>query len=132
MFFLILNRENNNMPTIEQLRQDIANKETELSNCSRNLKELTTQRANQQRLVTKKENEIDKLKLELVRLQRELIGDQQELANREMYRANCSARETELLFEVGRLKMNLRTLESSETVDSNVGKSSYRGRFGAN
>lgn len=131
MLFLILNRENNNMLIIEQLRQDIANKETELSNCSRSLKELTTQRANQQRLVTKKENEIDKLKLELVRLQRELIGAQQELANRENVRANCSSRETELIFEVGRLKMNLRTLESNETVDSNVGKSSYR-RFGAN
>lgn len=132
MLFLILNMENNNMPTIEQLRQEIANKETELSNCSRDLKELTTQRANQQRLVTKKENERDKLKLELDRLQRELVGDQQELTNRETARANCSARETGLLFEIGGLKRELRTLESSEAVDCSVTKSSYRGRFGAN
>lgn len=43
-----------NMPTIDQLQQEIANKQTELSNCSRDLKMLTTRRANQQRAVTRK------------------------------------------------------------------------------
>lgn len=131
MFFLILNRENNNMPTIEELRQDLANKQTTLDSCSQALKELTTQRANQQRLVTRKENERDKLKLELARLETELDGDKEKLTKCENARANCSARETGLLFEVGGLKRELNKLETSEAVDCSV-KSSHRGRFGAN
>ncbi len=74
------------MLTIEQLRQDIANTNTKLERCSRELRDLATQRANQQRLVIRKENKIADLARQsnltttehtrLINLQRELSSDQ--------------------------------------------------------
>jgi chromosome segregation ATPase len=119
--------KNKTMPTIEQLREDIASKQTALQSCSRELKDLTTQRANQQSTVTIKENKIHDLthrsnlttaeSEKLATLTRELSSDKQELDNRERTIATCSNRETGLLFEVGRLKTELRTLETSGAID---------------
>ncbi len=130
------------MLTIEQLRQDIANKNTELETCSRELKDLTTQNTSQKRLVTRKENQIADLvrqsnlttaeNMRLTSLQRELISDQQELNRRETARERCSQKETSLMFKAGALKMQLQTLERSGAVDYSMSKSSYRGRFGSN
>jgi chromosome segregation ATPase len=115
------------MPTIEQLREDIASKQTELETCSRELKDLITQRANQQRTVTIKINKIHGLiyrfdlnateKKNLAKLQSELISDKQELDYRERARASCFNKETGLMFKVGNLKNELSQLESRGAID---------------
>lgn len=125
------------MPTIEQLRQDIASKQANLETCSRELKDLTKERANQQGKVTRKENKIKYMILtnqstltatestNLTNLKRELISDKQELDFRERARASCSRKETNLILEVGRLKMELNKLESSGGIDYSK-RSSFR------
>ncbi|HEY2567550.1 MAG TPA: hypothetical protein VGH95_07625 [Candidatus Aquirickettsiella sp.] len=115
------------MPTIEQLRKDIASKQTELEICSRELKDLITQRANQQRTVTIKRNKIHDLiyrsnlnateKKNLAKLQSELISDKQELDYLERERVSCFNKETGLMFKVGNLKNELSQLESRGAID---------------
>ncbi|WP_342227236.1 hypothetical protein [Rickettsiella endosymbiont of Rhagonycha lignosa] len=112
------------------------NKQTELSNCSRDLKMLTTRRANQQRAVTRKENKISDLtyrsnltateSANLANLQRELPSDQQELRNRESEMRTCSESETRLILQVGCLKKELISrLETSEA-HSDANRKSFR------
>lgn len=115
------------MPTIEQLRKDIASKQTELETCSRKLKDLITQRANQQRTVTIKGKKIHNLMARidlnateitnLTNLQSELISDKQELDYRERARASCFNKETDLMFKIGNLKNELSQLESRGAID---------------
>lgn len=113
--------QNNN--DINRLRQQIRMKQSDLENCSLDLKTLTTRRANQQRVVTIKENKKHDFSCKsdltvtesekLATIERELNSDKQELENRNKERGTCSQRETNLILEVGRLKMELSKLENS-------------------
>jgi flagellar motor switch/type III secretory pathway protein FliN len=113
-----------NNSDINQLRQQIEIKRADLANCSRDLKTLTTRRATQQRAVTIKENKIHDFAYKsnltaaesekLATLTRELKSDKQELENRNEEMGTCSQLETNLILELGRLKMELSKLENSE------------------
>lgn len=123
--------QNNN--DINQLRQQIRMKQSDLENCSRDLKTLTTRHATQQRVVTIKENKIHvscKSNLTaaesevLATLKRELNCDKQELENRNREMRSCSQLETNLILEVGRLKMELSKLENSAA--NNISQITFR------
>lgn len=112
-----------NNKDVNQLREEIRMKQSDLENCSRDLKTLTTRRASQQRVVTIKEDKIHDFSCKsnltaaesekLATLKRELNSDKQELENRNREMGTCSQLETNLILEVGRLKMELSKLENS-------------------
>lgn len=133
------------MPTIDQLCRDIASlsrkitsKETDLKNCTQDLKMLTIRRASLQTQVTKKNNEICNLERrsnltpiesgKLARLKSELPSNQQEFCNRESEEKACSQQHTNLIIGIANLKRDLEQLKQELNTQKSSGAINYISR----